>query len=882
LLRLAARLLPRETRDDVATELTYRYQSIRREQGSAAAARWAWRQPWAALVARVRWGRPVGSSADACHRRTWHSWLGEAAQDLRQGGRLLRKYPGFTLAAALTLALGVGANVVIFSVVDAVMLRQLPLPFADRTVMIRRGTGSSLPYPEFLDLAAHVHSLDLFALNRREDVTLTVGGDAERASVRMVSPDFFPMTGLGPLAGRTFTRGDDALSAEPVVVLTEPLWRRRFGANREVIGSRVVVGSESCTVVGVVPALPSIFAATDVFYPIGHWSEAEFRHRGNGFGTAGLARLRAGVSLTQAQQELNLLASNLAAAYPKEDKDLTVTAQLFRTVSLGSLPDTLELLMGAVVFVLLIACANVANLLLVRMTSRGRELALRIAVGASRARITRQVLAETLLLGGLGGLAGVALAAWGTRATLALAPAGLLGSGSPDINVRVLLFALGVTTAASVVFGLVPALRASRVDLVPALRDGGRGATSAAHHIRRLLVVGEVALALVLLAGAGLLVRSLSLAWHVDPGFDPRQVLIVDVALAPDAAGETTRMRSVYDQLLERLQQVPGADSAAVLSGNLPLTGESDISFWREDRPRPEPPADPPNAIWYAPTPAYAHVMGIPIRRGRFFTDQDVAGAPLVAVVNDVVATRVFPSEDPIGKRVFVDFFKQSVEIVGVVGSVKQFGLDASSSDNDQCQLYLPFAQVPDRLMPTLARNTSVVVRTVVPPESIIPAVRQQVRTTGPGQVMYGERTMEAQLDGSMAFRRFSMMLLTIFAGLALFLACVGVYGVMASLTGERSQEIGVRTALGASRRQILSHVVAQGARLVVIGVGLGLLAAWPLLRLLTSQLFGVKPSDPMTLFGVAAGLTLVAIGACYIPARRAARVDALVALRAK
>ena len=882
LLRLAVRCLPRETRREVEAELLDGYRSIRREQGRAAAARWAWRQPWAALVARVRWGGTVGTSSAPRPRRVWHFWIGEAAQDARQGARLLRKHPGFTLVAGLTLALGVGANVVIFSVVDAVVLRRLPLPFADRTVMVRRGAGSSLPYPEFLDLAAHTRSFDLFALSRREDMTLTGGGDPERASVRMVSPDFFPIVGLQPLVGRTFTRTDDVLNAEPVVVLTESIWRRRFGASRDIVGTRVIVGSESCTIIGVVPALAPIFAATDVFYPIGHWSEPEFRHRGHGFGTAGLARLTPGVSLAQAQQEMTLLASTLAAAYPADDKDLTVTAQLFRTVSLGTLPNTLALLMGAVVFVLLIACANVANLLIVRMTGRGRELALRAAVGASRARIIRQVFIETLLLGGVGGLAGVALAAWGARATLALAPAGLLGSGSPAINIRVLLFALGLTLTASVVFGLAPALRAARIDLLPALRDGGRGATRAAHRLQGALVVAEIALALVLLAGAGLLVRSLALAWRVDPGFDSRQLLIVNVALAPDAAGEAPRMRGVYDRLLASLQHVPGADAAAVLAGNLPLTGESDINFWREDRPRPAPPADPPNAIWYAPTPAYLRAMGIPLRRGRFFSDQDAAGAPSVAVINDVAAAQVFPGEDPIGKRIHVEFFNQSAEIVGVVGTVKQFGLDASSDDNEHGQLYLPFAQVPDRLMPTLAGNTSVIVRTIVPPQSIVAAVRQDVRAVDPHQVMYGERTMQEQIDGSMAFRRFSMRLLTIFAGLALFLACIGVYGVMSSLTSERTQEIGVRAALGARRGQILAAIVAQGARLVLVGVGVGLLAAWPLLRLLTSQLFGVTAADPVTLVGVALGLTVVAVCACYVPARRAAGVDAVVALRAK
>ena len=880
LLRLAVRFLPREARADVATELHDRHELIRRQQGNAAAARWAWRQPWAALVARVRWGRSVDGWLEGGDKPQAHSWFAQATQDARHGARLLRKYPGFTLVAVLTVALGVGANVVIFSVIDAVLLRQLPLPAPDRTVVVHRGSNSSLPYPEFLDLVADTHAFDLIALTRREDMTLVVDDDPERASVRMVSPNFFPLAGIQPIVGRTFGPADDALGASPVVVLTETVWRRQFGARVDVIGRQVMLGNQSCAVIGVVPALAPIFAATDVFYPIGQWSEPAFRQRGVSFGATGFARLKPGMPLDQARQELKVIASNLAATYPEDDKDLTFSATLFRTSTLGTLPNVLGLLFGAVAFVLLIACANVANLLLVRTMSRGRELALRVAVGATRGRIVRQVLVETVLLGGLGGLVGVGFAAWGTRATLALAPPGALGAGTPAINVHVLLFALGLTFAASVLFGLVPAFRASRVDLLSALREGGRGATSPTRRIQSALVVSEIALALVLLAGAGLLVRSLARVWQVDPGFDPHHVLVANVAVAPDAAGNAARLRGMYDRLIDGLQNAPGAVAAAMLVGNLPLTGASDINFWREDRPRPGPPADPPNAIWYATSPAYIRAMGIPLTRGRFFTSEDDAAAPRVAVVNTVVASLIFPDEDPIGKRLHIFLFNQSAEIVGVVGTVKQYGLDASSGDNDHCQIYLPFAQVPDRLLPTLAKDASVVVRTAVPPDAMVSAVRQQVRAADPHQVMYGERTMQAQLDGTMAFRQFSMTLLAVFAGLALLLASIGVYGVMSSLTGQRRHEIGVRTALGARRHQIVLEIVGRGLRLVALGVSLGLLAARPLLRLLSSQLFGVAPSDPLTLSSVVIVLTGVALLACYIPARRAASADALVALR--
>ena len=801
-------------------------------------------------------------------------------QDFRYGLRMLWKNPGFTATAILTLALGIGANTAIFSVVNTVLLQQLPLPKPDRVMVIHRYEGSSIPYPEFLDLQAQNQSFELLALHRRDSLNLTGAGDPERVVVRMVSPDFFAIVGLQPLLGRTFGKEDDHLGAAPVVLVSEGLWRRKFSADAKLVGTSIIVDGQACAVVGIVPVLPKLFAQTDVYYPIGQWSEPSFRERGGGFGSVGLARLKSDVALPQARADMSRIAGNLAAAYPKQDAELKFSALPFRDANLGNLRGALLLLFGAVGFVLLIACANVANLLLARSSSRQRELAARIALGATRARIVGQLLTETLLLSILGGGLGLGLAVWGTRAMIVAAPAGLLPGEGAAIDLRVLFFTLLLSVLTGTIFGLIPALNASRVDVQTTLKEGGRGSSGAHHRAQGVLVVSEIALAMVLLVGAGLLIRSLERVWAVSPGFDPNNVVTFSIALSPDKAGSAAKTREMYARLIEGLKSLPGADSASVVFGNLPFTGDSDIYVHREDRPKPDKVTDMPDALWYGVGPEYLRAMRIALLRGRFFTPQDAEGAPLVAVINDTMARKLFPSEDPLGKTLHLQFFEESVQIIGVVGTVKHFGLDAPPDADNQLQLYLSFRQTPDRLVSLLAKDSFVVVRTAAPQSNLFDAVRRQVRAADDQQVLYGLGTMDQLLDGSLAFRCFSMLLLGVFAALALLLASVGIYGVISNLVGQRTHEIGVRMALGAQRGDVLRLVLGHGVSLDLLGVVLGIAAALPLMRLLGSQLFGVTPTDPLTFCGVALLLTAVALLACYIPARRALRVDPMVALR--
>ncbi len=832
------------------------------------------------IAARVPQNVLAAFDEENFRKRTGGNMFADLFQDLRYALRMLRKSPGFTVIAVLTLALGIGANTAIFSVVNGVLLQPLPFPEPGRVMILHRDQFSSIPYLEYLDLQAQNQSFDPIALSRRDSFSLTGSGDAERIPVRMISANFFSILGMQPLAGRMFRTDEDRQGAAPVALLSEGLWRRKFAGDTNILGKGISLNGRDYTIIGIMPELSKFFSKSDVYLAIGQWAEPSFYKRGYGFGTIGIGRLKPGVSLAQAHEDLTRIANNLAAAYPKEDTGLKFSAVSIRESSVGELQETLLLLFGAVGFVLLITCVNVANLLLARANSRRREIAVRIAMGAGRFRMIRQLLTETVLLATLGGVFGLLLAMWGTRAILAVAPAGLVAVGGAALDARVLIFTLLISLLTGIFFGVLPALKTSRPDLQKTLKEGGRGSSGGHRRVQSLLIVSEVALAMVLLVGAGLMIRSLTRIWTVDPGFDPHNLLTFSISLSPAKATSGAKAKMTYMQLLEGLDHLPGVESAAVNFGNLPLTGDSDIPFWREDRKRPNSENQMPDAMWYAVSPEYLSVLRIPLLRGRFITARDVETAPAIAVIDERMARKLFPNEDPIGKQLHLTFFEEVVQIVGIVGDVKHNGLAATADDETQFQLYMPFRQVPDALMPILGNNVTTVLRTSMPPRQLASAVREQVKAVDDQQVMYGENTMGEILAGSLAFRRFSMLLMGVFASLALVLACVGIYGVISYLAGQRTHEIGIRMALGAAPRHVLLLVLTHGMLLPLLGVGAGIAIALPLMRLLSSMLFGVKPADPFTFASVAALLVVVGLLACYIPARRASRVDPLVALR--
>jgi predicted permease len=696
----------------------------------------------------------------------------------------------------------------------------------------------------------------------------------------MISADFFTILGMQPVAGRVFRAEEDRRDAAPVALLSEGLWKRKFAGDPTVLGQNILLSGRNYTIIGIMPTISKFFSRVDVYLPIGQWQQPSFYKRGGGFGTRAIGRLKYGISVLQARTDLTQVANNLASAYPKEDTGLKFSVLPMREYSLGGLQQTLLLLFGAVGFVLLIACANVANLLLARSNSRTREIALRIAMGAGRFRIVRQLLTETVLLAALGGALGLAFAAWGTRAMIGAGPTGILGTQTIDLDTRVLVFTLFISLLTGVLFGILPALKSSHLDLQKTLKEGGRGSTGGHRRAQAFLIVSEVALATVLLVGAGLMVRSLARVLSVAPGFDPHNVLTFSISLSPASVASAPKTRETYSQLLEGLRELPGVELAAVNFGNLPFTGDSDIAFWREDQPRPASETDMPDSQWYAVSPEYLSVMKIPLIRGRFVTPQDSESAPAVAVIDERMARKLFPNEDPLGKQLHLTFFDEVVQIVGIAGDVKQFGLTASADTEQQFQLYLSYQQIPDRLISLLANNVPVVMRTAMPPLQAIPAVRNVVKAVDGQQVIYGETSMDTILGNSLSFRRFTMLLMGVFAALALLLACIGIYGVISYLAGQRTHEIGIRMALGARPSDILRLVLVRGVLLQMCGVAAGAAIALPLVRLLSSMLFGVKPTDPLTFAGVALLLIVVGLLACFIPARRASRVDPLVALR--
>jgi putative ABC transport system permease protein len=795
-------------------------------------------------------------------------------QDLRFGARMLRTQPGFSLIAVLTLALGIGANTAIFSIVNAVLLRPFPYQAPERLVIllerVSAGGGFSPSYPNFVDWRAQNTVLDsIAAVKQNESFNLTGAGEPERLQGRRVSAEFFATLGVKPLVGRDFLPEEDRADAAPAVILSYSLWQRRFGNDPGVIGKQLTLNNQSFSVVGITPPNFQFGAQADVTVPIGLQAE-RFRLRGRDPGADVVARLKPQVSQQQAETELNLIAARLEQQYPESNKNRRVRVVPLHERFVGDVRLPLLILLGAVGLVLLIACANVANLLLVRASARQKEMAVRVALGASRATIVRQLLTESVLLAALGAALGTLLAFWGTSLIAAQLPDGIPRLQEAKVDAPVLVFTLAVSLLTGLLFGLAPALQASRPNLTEGLKEGDRGSSRHRQRLRSVLVVSEIALTLTLLVGSGLLIQSFRRVLEVDPGLKAQNLLTMQVSVNnPDGQ----QVANFFELLQQNVRSLPGVKSVAVSDG-LPFGRDANHpGFFIEGQPD-----NKGSGQRYAVSPDYFQTMGIALLKGRLFTAEDTRDSLLVIVIDEVLARQNFSNEDPIGKRLKQSRDAPGLEIVGVVRHVEPYSLDRQGPG--PAQFYTNFNQIALQRLPITARHIHLLTRTEVEPLGLAPAVRGQITALNKDQAVFNVRTMEQIVAQSVAARRFSMLLLTVFAVVALGLASLGIYGLMSYTVAQHRREIGVRMALGAQASDVLKLVIGQGMLLAFTGVALGLVASLALSRTLKNLLFGVSATDPVIFAALALLLTAVALLACYVPARRATKVDPMVALR--
>ena len=810
------------------------------------------------------------------------------AQDIRFALRMLFKSPSFAIIAIATLALGIGANTALFSVVNGVLLNPLPYAHSGQLVAINeRNAGqpqAPISYLNFLDWQSQNRTFSSMAMYRHEDYNFTGGhGPAQRVNGFMISAQFLSTLGVHPSVGRDFDAADDRLGAGPIALLSDSFWHRQFGGLPSILGHVITLNGADYTVVGILP--PNfLFYGTDrdVYIPLGQWNDPSFRDRRVDESAHAIGRLKPGVTLAQARGDMDTIAHHLAVLYPEADKDVGISLVSMKEDMVGNVQPVLFVLLAAVGFLLLIACANVASLLLARSMARSGEFAVRSALGASRARLVRQLLTESILLAATGGLLGLALALLATKAITAALPAELPRAADVAIDARVLLFSLGVSLLAGIVFGLAPALKTSRTNLQEVLRQAGRGAAGARHRLQGLFVAAEVALAIVLLIGAGLMLRTFAALWKVNPGYNPDHAITFSVSLPSNAKTTAAETRARLRQFDAAMRAIPGVEAVSVTLGSRPMIHDSALPFWIEGEPKPDNDNDMHPAMFYLVESGFQRAMGMTLLRGRFISDHDDENAPTVIDIDDVLARKYFPHQNPVGQHVHLAQFDVEAEIAGVVGHVKQWGPGNDPKSAIEAQFYYPMMQVPPKLMPLLADVTAVVLRTHDDPAAIMGPVRRAVAQLDPNEIVYAVETMNGVIERSFAARRLSMILLASFAALALMLSCIGIYGVISYLVGERTREIGVRMALGAQRSDVLRLVLGQGAKMALLGVVFGIALAAGLTRLMSAQLYGVSPRDPLTFAAVALVLMLVALAACYIPARRAASVDPTEALRAQ
>ncbi len=842
------------------------------------------------VEARRRGRMSIGGPEQAkeeCRDARGTRWLEDFWQDFRYAMRMLRQRPGFAAVAILTLALGVGASTVMFTVVNGVLLRPLPYPQPDKLVAVHGHTDKwnaklfgeqNVAYPDFLDFQHETHALTLAGVLFNGG-TLSGAGEPEYVNFDEISPEVFSVLRVALAQGRAFLPEDDRPGAAPVMILGNSFWQRHFGGRVEVLGTSAVLDGKSYTIVGIAPAGFRLYdSEPDVYTPLGQ-DTAGYLHNRGPHPVHVLARFLPGATLAAAQAELSLMGSRLAAQYRDTNADRSFVVRQLRP-DVGDVRATLWLLLGAVGLVLLIACTNVASLLLARAVSRGRELAMRVALGAGRGRLVRQCLTESAVLGLSGGLLGVGLAALGFQPFVAFWPGALPRAEEVQLDWRVLLFALGVSLLSGLLFGLAPALRAPARELEQVLRAGGRSVVGSSRRLHSSFVAAELGLAVVLLVSAGLLGRTLLHLSSLDPGMNVRNVLVARMALSPGVLADTGRIRAAWQEVVARAQRVSGVQSVALVDTFPMREGFNAMGYWPTADVPPE--NKQPQALATSVSADYLNVMGIPLRQGRLFTEQDRIGSELVVVIDEVLAQQAFgDAQNAVGKRLWMpDMGYGPFVVVGVVGHVRHWGLASDDQAQVRAQFYYPFVQLPDRLLRRWSELMSIVVRTDIAPLSEVESLRRELRGVAGDQVLYEVHTMEQLASDSLALQRFLLLLFGIFAGLALVLACIGIYGVLAYLTGQRVPEIGIRMALGARPNSVIWLVLRQSLGMILVGVALGMAAALAAGRVLRQLVEGMQPIEISTFAMAIPVLVLAALFASFVPARRASRVDPVIALR--
>ena len=852
----------------------------------------------AGFAARREFGNV--SVAEETTRDEWGwRWLVDFSQDTRYALRALWQHPGFAAVALLTLALGTGATTVMFTVVNGVLLKPLPFPEPEKLVTLQELTEKpteygniwAFAYPNYLDCKRESHSLDMAAW-RFSVATLSTKGEAQYVSARQIAPDLFSVLGVAPVRGRAFLPEEDRLGAAAVVIVSYSLAQRLLGGGAAAVGTQIVIDDKSFTIVGITPAgFRWDGEEPDIYTPLGQDPSPSLQNRDRHPSIQVAARLRPGVKLPEAQAELALIGHQLAQQYPESNAGRSFAAAPLRP-EVGDVQLTLWLLLGAVSLVLLIACFNVASLLLARAVSRQRELAMRVALGATRGRLVRQSLTESAVLGLSGGVLGILLATMGIRPFLTFWPGALPRAEQVQLDWRVLLFACAASLLSGLLFGVAPALCAPVRGLEQTLRAGGRAAAGSSRRLHGSFAALEMALAVVLLVSAGMLGRTLLRLSSLDPGMNFRNVLITRIALSSGALANPGQIRAAWQDVLDRARRVPGVQSVAAVDTVPMRDGNNQLGYWTSAAV--PPPDQQPMALATGATPDYLQVMGIPLLKGRFFDEHDRLSREPVVVIDDVLAQLAFGGQEAVGKALYVPSMGSNnwseaktpvpIRIVGVVGHVRHWGLASDDQAKVRAQFYYPFAQVPDAFLRRWSELMSIVVRTTIPPWNVVEPLRRELRGATGGatgdQALYEVHTMEQLVSASLARQRFLLLLFGVFAGLALLLACIGIYGVLAYLTGQRVPEMGVRIALGASPGDVVWLVLRQSLGMIFSGLAAGIAGALAAGRLLAHLVDGMRPAEPLTFALMILVLVAAALFASFVPARRASRVDPLVALR--